>query len=290
MLGAGYSGTGDNGDLEIFGPNTSGLTIEHMYAHNAGCVFVQDVGNGTTVDHSYFWATQPNGSVGCHGQAEYETGGTSNGVRSNNVYRDIMGTAIWTFASGAGTANNWEFYNNSVVYSSPLATWVSSAGVAAPSDAVVDCINSGVNCTNFTFVQNNTINVPSFGQNGFGCENTCTWTVQNNIWYGNSNPAKWQGTFSTESNNSFLNTGGCPGSGSNDVCVRSGAPDPYNNWAASTFTLASDNSDWNNRSSLGSPYTVDAAGNAFTTDRGAYQFGAGDPPPSPPSGLNAVVN
>ena len=65
MLGAGYSGTSGNGDLEIFGPNTSGLFIEHMYAHNAGCVYIQDVGNGTTIDHSYFWATQPNGSAGC---------------------------------------------------------------------------------------------------------------------------------------------------------------------------------------------------------------------------------
>ena len=198
-----------------------------------------------------------------------------------------MGTAVWTFAAGAGTANNWKFYNNVIFYSSPMASWVESAHVAAPSDAMVDCINSGVNCTNFIFVQNDTINVPSFGVPGFGCENTCTYTAENNIWYTNNNSIKWQGV-STQSNNSFLSGVNCI-SGTANVCD-SAASNPFTNWQSSNFTLASDASDWNNRLSLDAPYTADVNGTTFTTDRGAYQFGGGDPPPNPPTNLSAVVN
>jgi hypothetical protein len=42
------------------------------------------------------------------------------------------------------------------------------------------------------------------------------------------------------------------------------------------FTLSSDNANWNGWTGLfGSPYDTDAAGNAFTTDRGAFQFSSG---------------
>jgi len=60
------------------------------------------------------------------------------------------------------------------------------------------------------------------------------------------------------------------------------APNPFTNWTGGTFALASENPDWNNRASLGASYNTDAAGNAFTSDRGAYQYcppGQCAPPP-----------
>ena len=126
LVGSGYNA----GDLEIFGSGGGYLTITHMYGRNSGCVYVQDVGTNSTIDHSYFWGTEVYGAPGgCHGQAEFEEGGTNNGVRSNNVYRDITGTAVWTFAAGAGTNNNWQFYNNVVFYSFPQN---SLAGLLTP--------------------------------------------------------------------------------------------------------------------------------------------------------------
>jgi hypothetical protein len=291
LVGSGNNGGTSGGDLEIFGSGSSNLTIEHMYGRNSGCVYIQDIGNGSLVDHSYFWGTEVYGSTGCHGQMEYEVGGTSNGVRSNNVYRDTIGTAIWTFAAGAGTSNNWQFYNNVIWYSSPMASWVQSAGSAAPSDGILACINSGVNCTNFTLVQNAIVNVPVFGEPGINNENTGSYTVQNNLWYNNGFSVGFNtgtGGSYTQDHNSFLKGANCP-SGTANVCDAS-APNPFVNWQGGNFNLASDASDWNNRSSLGSPYTVDVNGTTFTTDRGAYQFGGGDPPPNPPTNLTDVVN
>jgi hypothetical protein len=288
-------GSGNNAnDLEIFGAGGGGyLTITHMYGRNSGCVYVQDVGTNSTIDHSYFWGTEVYGAPGgCHGQAEFENGGTNNGVRSNNVYRDITGTAVWTFAAGAGTNNNWQFYNNVVFFSSPKNSF------GGLSDAVLDCINSGVMCTNFTFVQNTIVNCLADGvwgaipcgiqfENGNG-----SFVAENNVWY--SNPSGrisfcCSGTSITENYNSFINNGVSPGSGSHDVNVASGAPNLFVNWQGGNFTLAVDNSDWNNRLALSSPFNMDAAGNPFSSDRGAYQFGGGSGAPAPPTGLAASV-
>ena len=289
LVGSGYNA----GDLEIFGSGGGYLTSKHMYGRNSGCVYVQDVGTNSTIDHSYFWGTEVYGAPGgCHGQAEFEDGGTNNGVRSNNVYRDITGTAIWTFAAGAGTNNNWQFYNNVVFFSSPKNSF------GGLSDAVLDCINSGVMCTNFTFVQNTIVNCLANGvwgaipcgiqfENGNG-----SYVAENNVWY--SNPSGrisfcCSGTSITEDYNSFINNGISPGSGSHDVNVASGALDPFVNWQGSNFTLAADNSDWNNRLALSSPFNMDAAGNPFSSDRGAFQFGSGSGAPAPPTGLAASV-
>jgi hypothetical protein len=291
LVGSGYNAN----DLEIFGAGSGGyLTIKHMYARNSGCVYVQDVGTNSTIDHSYFWGTEVYGAPGgCHGQAEFEAGGTNNGVRSNNVYRDITGTAVWTFAAGAGTNTNWQFYNNVVFFSSPQNSF------GGLTDAVLDCINSGVVCNNFTFVQNTIVNCLSNGvfgavscgimfENGNG-----SYIAENNVWY--SNPSGrisfcCSGTSITEDYNSFIDNSVTPGTGSHDMNVASGAPDPFTNWQGSNFTLVSDNADWNARLSLSSPFNTDAAGNAFTSDRGAYQYGgAGAGAPAPPTGLSASV-
>ena len=290
-------GSGDNtGDQhEIFGP-ISGATnnlFSHLYLHYAGCVFMQDLGSNTTVDHSYFWGTEVNGGSACHGQAEFEIGGTNNGVRSNNVYRDITGTAIWTFAASVGHNDNWKFYNNVVYWSSPKLSF--NPGL---SDAALDCINGNL-CTNFTFVQNTIANCYSgavFGcQGGIGFADGasgCSAVVENNVWYGNTGGIGLTQCGSmtlTEDYNSFVNTGGFHG-GSHDVSVSSGAPNPFVSWPSNAvnFNLVSDNSDWNSRLALGAPYTLDVNGNNFTTDRGAYQFMSSSAP-APPTGLAASV-
>jgi hypothetical protein len=296
LVASGTNNIGGSGSLEVFGAGSGGyLTITHMYARNSGCVYVQDIGTNSLIDHSYFWGTEVYGAPGseaCHGQAEFESGGTNNGVRSDNVYRDITGTAVWTFAAGAGTNNNWQFYNNVVFFSSPQNSF------GGLTDAVLDCINSGVECTNFTFVQNTISNCLANGvfgavscgimfENGNG-----SYIAENNLWY--SNPSGrisfcCSGTSITEDYNSFLNNSASPGSGAHDVNVASGAPDPFANWQGSNFNLTSDNADWNSRLALGSPYTTDVNGTTFTSDRGAYQSTVAGSAPAPPTGLSAVV-
>jgi hypothetical protein len=291
-------GSGNNtGDQhEVFGP-VSGATnnsFNHLYLHYAGCVFMQDLGSNTTVDHSYFWGTEVNGGSECHGQAEFEIGGTNNGVRSNNVYRDITGTAIWTFAASVGHNDSWTFYNNVVFWSSPKLSF--NPGL---SDAALDCINGNL-CTNFTFVQNTIANCYSGAV--FGCEggigfadgaSGCSALVENNLWYGNSGQValtKCSSMSLTEDYNSFVNSDGFSG-GSHDVSASSGAADPFMSWPSNSvnFNLVSDNSDWNSRLSLGAPYTLDVNGNTFTSDRGAYQFMGSNGAPAPPTGLAASV-
>jgi hypothetical protein len=305
LFGSGTNNQSGNGDLEVwFG--AANISFEHIYGHNSGCVYIQDMGDDSLVDHSYFWGTEVYGAPGgasqaCHGQAEFEAGGMNTGVRSNNVYRDITGTAVWTFASG-GTNNGWEFYNNVVFFSSP------KLGFGGTTDAALDCINGNL-CTNFTFVQNTIVNCLADGvfgaaQCGVGWGDSASGgsvLVENNLYY--SNPGEinltTNGTTVTENYNSFLNSGAF-GAGSADVHVASGAPNPMVNWPSSNFNLASDAADWNSRVALGAPYTVDPNGTTRTTDRGAYQYCAGGGcgssgpdgglAPAAPTGLTATVN
>jgi hypothetical protein len=290
------SGTNNSSNFEIFASNGF-FTLTHSYLHNSGTVFMQDLGNNSSVDHTYLWGTEVNGATaGAHGQAEYEIPGTSNGVRSNNIYRDIQGTAVWTFGQGPGSANdNWKFYNNIVMYSSPQASWKPST-----SDGALACINSNT-CTNFTFVQNTVINCPSPSSTSLGVSQCgIAWgdsspggsvTVQNNLYYSNSSSSNigltTNGTKVVEDHNSFLNSPSF-GSGAGDVNVSSGAPNPFVNWPAGNFNLASDNAYWRDRLALSLPYTTDAAGNAFTTNRGPYQYNSAQGV-NPPSSLTAVV-
>lgn len=291
-------GGGDNinDQHEVFEPYyeaNDGGTFLHDYFHYAGCVFLQDGGDGRTVAYSYFWGTEVNGAdpvTGCHGQAEFYNGSDSNGVNHGNVYRDITGTAIWTFAWSAGTHTNWVFYDNVIFQSSPAASW--SPYIA---NGILACINSGVNCNGFVFSQNTVVNVTGTGSStGIANENTGSYTVENNVWYQGFTPAFSAGTGGTytQDHNSFLNSGATCASGTANVCDNS-APNPFTRWTTGNFTLASDASNWNNRVSLSSPYNTDAAGNVFTSNRGAYEYAGSTAvtavAPQPPSGLVATV-
>jgi hypothetical protein len=310
LFGSGTNNQGGNGDLEVFFGGDH-VSFEHVYGHNSGCVYIQDMGNDSLVDHSYFWGTEVNGALGssaCHGQAEFESGGRNGGVRSNNVYRDITGTAVWTFASG-GANSGWEFYGNVVFFSSPKEPF---GGI---TDAALDCINGNL-CTDFTYVQNTVVNCLDDGvfgsaQCGIGWGDSASGgsvVVENNLYYSNSGGINLttNGTTVTENYNSFLNSGAF-GSGAQDVHMASGAPNPLVNWQSSNFNLESETADWNNRLALGAPYTTDPNGTTRTTDRGAYQYcstgcvatepDGGSPmdgsvapqPPAPPTDLTATA-
>jgi len=276
-----------NEDMFMFGAGDGAgpNTFDHVYGHNAGCVYIQDTNGTRTVKNSYFWGTEVQGvnSDGCHGQFEFEYGGTSNGSEFNNVFRDITGTAVWTFAAGSGTNTNWHFYNNVIFNSSPTVSWSPFL-----SDGVWACINSGVNCNNFTIVQNTILNMSE--QSGINNENNGSYTVENNIWYLNRSGTSFNsgtgGTF-IQDHNSFLQSSGGP-SGTDNIVVTSSIPNPFVNWQVGNFNLVLEGADWDNRLLLSSAYSADAAGNKFTTDRGAYQF-SGTQGPNAPSGLTATV-
>ena len=295
---AGYSfeytelkGQGNNAaeEMEVWAPfNGTGDagSFVHVYMHNAGCVYLQDGADSRTVAYSYFWGTEVNGAPDgtCHGQYSFSNGNDSNSIEHHNVYRDITGTAIWTFAAGGGTHTNWQFYDNII--------WDTNSGVALGnlSDGLIACINSGSNCNGFVFYQNTIVNVS--GNSGINNENTGGYTVENNLWYGITHG---QTVFATgtggkyiENHNSFLASGSSCSSSIGDVCNAS-APSPFTNWLAGNFTLVSDKADWSNRALLAAPYTVDAAGDTFTTDRGAYEYGSVVGAPLPPTGLTATV-
>jgi hypothetical protein len=294
LVSSGTNNISGNGSLAIFAgisdQSSTFFTIRHMYARNEGCVYIQDIGSDTVVDHSYFWGTEVYGAPGgsaCHGQSEYSVN-SSRGIRSYNVQRDITGTAVWTFGTG-GTFSNWQIYGNIIFMSSPTASW-------APflANGVIACINAIAGpslCQNLGFYDN-TVIAPGNTQNGILSENSpSSYVVRNNLWY--NSPVSTQlfygaGFSGTQDHNSYLVGGtSCP-SGTANVC-NNASTNPFVNWSAGNFNLASDGANWNNRLSLGAPYDTDAAGNAFTTDRGAHQYSGSVAQVQPPTALRATV-
>ena len=280
-----------NEDNFVFGGGSSPSTYKHIYGHNTGAVYFQYGCNQRTVEYSYFWGTEIQGptSDGTHGQYSYCGNTDSNGVEANNVYRDITGTAVWTFAYPDNTHTGWVFYNN-VIFNSTTYTGA-SLSLGWLSDGLIACINSGSNCNNFTFSQNTIINAGD--SSGINNENTGSYTVENNLWYGIAHGSisfmAGTGGSYTQNHNSFIASGSSCPSGTGNVCDNSG-PDPFVSWTTNNFNLVSDNNDENNRLALGAPFTVDVNGTAFTTDRGAYEYaGGGTGAPNAPSGLTATV-
>ena len=263
----------------------SNPTFTHLYMHNAGCVYIQDGLGSAVVTNSYFWGNNTLAS-GCHGQAVFDAGADSNGVFANNVFRDISGTAIWTFAATSTTHDNWLFYNNVI--------WADSSANDQQEDGIIACINSGTICTNFMVMQNTMVNL-NYSTGTVFSNPGGSITFENNLWYlnqqisGSTLPPggplfTMAGSTLTEDYNSSLSSGSTnPFTGSHDVNDPS-APVPFVNWQAGNFSLASENADWNNRLALAAPFTTDPKGVTRTTDRGAYQFIS----PAPPTNLTAT--
>jgi hypothetical protein len=279
-------------------------TFTHSYLHNAGCVYMEYGGDHRIEHDNYFWGTEIDGapsSSPCHGQAEFYGMNDSNGQIYRNVYRDIRGTAVFTFATPAGTHTGWAFWDNVFFNSNPTASWT-----PAVTNAIIACINDGIVCDNFLFY-GNTINHLGYssgslgaGQVGLDLSSGASgsgWIAENNLFYDNPVGVNWlvdQGAAITVSHNSCLNSTNSAcfigGTGHGSDVVSTSSSNPFTNISAGNFTLSSDNANWNNRASLGSPYDTDAAGNAFTTDRGAYQYsGSVAQAPQPPTDLIATV-
>lgn len=259
-------------------------TWQHIYGHSAGAVYFQYAfGPNTLLSDSYFWGIQENGydANSPHGQFSFEAGGSNNVTVARNVFRDMSGTAVFTFASGPGTNDGWVIYDNVFVATSNTAPIFGHL-----ANGVVACINSD-NCTNFLFYNNSIVNIggPAFIQN----ENTGSYTARNNLWYRAAPTVlDYGGTTLTQDHNSAIATGGTCLSGATNICDASG-PNPFVNYPGNNFNLVNgSNADWINRVSLGSPYDTDAAGNGFTTNRGPFQV-VTSTGVNPPSGLVATV-
>jgi hypothetical protein len=273
----------------MFSERADTITFDHNYV----------VGNASTsANHAEAWADM----------------NSSNITVSYNAFVSIEGSGYLIELDRGGcqgtcTANNWQIYGNLFWYDNGnnLSCKVNDCNTGI-GDGVIACINALI-CKNWLIYQNDFVNI--IGYQAALCED-CTgegnvassWTVKNNLWWNNTS-TEIQGLMltvspgcsactMTEDYNSAL--GYLPGNlagftGAHDVTVQNTPASPFAGWDSSpaAFTLASDGADWNNRVSLGPPYDTDAAGNTFTTDRGAYQF-LSLSAPHPPTGLAAIVN
>lgn len=276
-------------DLLYWGGSTN-LTIDHSYFHDSSCDFTFGYGGtGLTIQYSYFYKNWGAGS--CHGQVAWDGQGVSNVVWRYNVMRTIEGSAIWTAATAGGgtTLSNWQIYGN-VIYFGGSGD---KSNYECLGDGVFACLNSGVSCTNIQIYNNTIVNLPSSGQFSCGAglsgvyvdpsSNGGSFTVEDNLWYGNSGGVSFGpiGTF-TENYNSFLSNPGGSGSGAQDVSVTS--TNPFVSWSGSgggNFHLIGESSKVNGGISLSSPFNMDPDGNTRGSDgqwdRGAYQYATSTP-------------
>jgi hypothetical protein len=278
--GQGLNSGGNNNSETYFwfasGGNLSGVTISHSYLHNAGTTYYTVVSggwNGGSFDHNYGWGLF-DGSVN-HGEAiqlQGSNGTTTRNVIHHNIFRDQQTNGdVVAVITGTQT---YDFYDNAD-FCSPGGT----STTCRHNDGVIGCFNSqtcsGVN------IYNNTFSFPSnCGWNVSG--GPSTMTVKNNLWY-NCGSVGMSGGSNVLDFNSYLNSHQSA-VGSHDVSNNS-ASNPFVNLGAGNVSLALDGANYNNRATLGSPYdTADLYGHAFTTDRGAAQFGS-SVTPAPPSNL-----
>lgn len=279
-------------DTNIYINDCTNCTFNHIYLHQSSGVpfFLVNGSSNITTEHNYIWLNQATSAE--HAESWSSHGGNSNITIAYSIYRDQMGNGVFvSLNSGtAETDSNVQVYSN-VIWATPGNPYGNAYGYG---DGILSCIN-GNNCPGWLLYQNTIANLTSV-YDGVSYLNGATGdvTVENNLWY-NSQASSGTQFFmpggSTENYNSFLNYIRAPdGNGAHDVMVVSGSPDPFTNWTAGDFTLASDNAKWNSRASLPTgKWNTDAAGNAFTTDRGAYQYGSGTAStPGPPSNLSVV--
>jgi hypothetical protein len=279
-FGQGLNSDGNNNSEPYFWMAGSPLTnviITHSYLHNAGTTFftVANGGwNNGSFDHNYVWGLF-DGSTN-HGEAIQLQGSNSGDSVNDNIFRDQQTNGDMV-AVMSGTQSNMLFYNN--------VDFCSSGGTSTTcrhNDGVIGCYNSQT-CSNYK-IYHNTFSFPSdCGWNVTG--GPSTMTVEDNIWYDCASVSMVGGT-NTIDYNSYLNSSQSA-VGSHDVSTNS-APNPFVNLAGGNLALASDNSDWNNELSLGPPFNTDMAGNTFSTDRGAFQYGPSSTL-QPPTNLAASV-
>jgi hypothetical protein len=281
-FGQGLNSDGNNNSETYFrrcAHSVSGEQFHHIYGHNAGTTYITMTSeSNANIYNNYFWGLF-DGSAN-HGEALQDTGGDSGTNVYYNFFRDQCNTDSSSLGTNGdlvfvspvtGTHNNWAIYGNVDFASSGVTTCIHHDGFIA-------CINTTQTCTNFLVVQNTLIGL---GNNcGIVLTNASTdsFAVYNNLFYDCAG-ATVGGTGLTESDNSFLNTSGS--TGTNNVNIKSGAPDPFVNWQTGNIALVSDNADWNGRIATALDPLKDIYGNQFTTDRGAVQFAPTNTPLPP---------
>ncbi len=264
----------------------SNLLIEHNYWHDAGCD-VMKPSNSNSMTFRYNYVRQNKNYTGCHAQFFLSDGTVNNSDWYGNIIQDIEGTAIWSILNG-GHVNNMRIFSN-------VITWSQGSTMAGTANGIIACINSGSRCTNVQFIGNSLVNVISAfnGSAGVRDENgggSHIW--KNNLIYlctsrqGGANAISFSmgGSTFTEDHNTWL---GCstPASGTADVTVSTSPPNPFTNWVAKDFRLATANAYWGNSVSMAAPFNITLYGGIHgsdgTWDRGAADFGGGGGLPAP---------
>jgi hypothetical protein len=258
----------------------------HIYVHDSSAVSMTQVGgSNNTLDHSAFWKNRDS-SAG-HGQGIQDGPGSASGLTlSYNIFKDIEGQGAIA-ALNSGTASNYNIYGN--VFYRCENNCNSRNGL---TNGMITCINPGRVCSNWQVYDNTFVGNPNGNGVVLNDSSTGSLNVRNNLWYANTGTATLNlGGSSTEDYNSFLNGPVSGNNGTHDMVVANGSPNPFNGWPTDpgVFTLGSDGTNWDNRVLVGAPFDTDAAGNAFTTDRGAYQFVSLGSRPAAPGNLTAIV-
>jgi hypothetical protein len=271
----GTNNPGSNAMFAEFGGN-SGFLANHIFGRNSNCEYFSAIAFQHEVKNSYFWWIQssPNN---CHPEAYLMANGGSNTSSTlildhGNFYRDMSGTSTFaTVSSGTIWMNVWD----------DVFTCSSGGCPGTGNDDGIWWCGNAVSC-HVNMYQNTAANINGGADNKWlFCETTgsCSGNVVNNLVYEVQNAT---GISITQNHNTWLNSPG--DSGTANVNVSSGAANPFVSTSTFNFNLAAESSNYNNRSGpLGSPYDTDAAGNAFTSDRGAFQFISGDPTADTPS-------
>lgn len=273
LFGQGLNSNGNNNSETYFwfanGGTLTNVTMSHCYMHNAGTTYLTVVSGGWNTgsfDHNYVWGVFDGGTN--HGEAIQLQGNNTSSVVHHNIFRDQQTNGDMVGVSNPSTQTSMAFYDN--------LDFCSSGGTSTTcrhNDGFLGCYQSGNNCiANNWLVYNNTLAYPA--DCGVVLNSGSGNVIENNLFYGCASASLGGGATITQDYNSYLNSSQSA-VGAHDVSDGS-APNPFINLAAGNVKLASENSDWNNRLGLGSPYDgPDLYGNSYTTDRGAAQFQSG---------------
>jgi len=308
ILGAGFANADTHVDSNVHMDSDgwtssngggSNFTLSHLYLHgSSGGPFFTEFVTGITLDHSYITG---NVSTSTHHGEAWADMGSSNVTISNDNFEDAEGSGFIVELDRGGCtasciANNWLMYGDIFYYDNgntrSCTTAPCNTGIG---DGVIDCIN-GMICTGWVIEQDTFANL--YGINAALCEDctaegnvASTWTVRNNLWYGNTNGGIEMGSEEhkcaactvTEDYNSILgyNTGTLDTgffSGAHDVILVATPSSPFVSWTANppNFHLVGDNADWNGGVTLTSPYNIDpdgvVRGISGSWDRGVFQL------------------
>ncbi len=286
-FGQGLNSNGNNNSEPYFwfaNGSLTNVTISHNYIHNMGTTAFTVVNGGWnngSFDHNYHWG-EFDGSVN-HGESVQWQGANSGSVIHHNIWRDQQTNGDVVGTDTQGNATSLTIYDNADICSAG-----GTSTTCRHNDGDIGNFGTGILTA---LVYNNTWAHPSSCGYviGGGSGNIASKiTLENNVYYGCSGIDMTNGAGGTNNidYNSYLNSSKSA-VGAHDVSA-TGVANPF--VSGTSVRLTADSSNYNNRTSLGSPYdTLDLYGNPFTTDRGASQMVSGSGP-SPATNLTYTVH